>query len=269
MDTRDLTVSIRRYVQYLMAQPRLCRQVDIQIIRERTVSVIYFLCLCKVTERNLDRISTSHKRCLERVRLGTLCIGDHTCCFTITCPYVIAESIVQLLQQKRIVSFGSRQCTIVTYRSLECINSLGITTRINQSFISITSCVNFRFTCSSIFYGTDRIDEVLDIVCRRAIRIRASGNSTGRAVDLHSTAYGSAGIVTFTDTMCSITTFGSFQILDTIRDRDVAALRLPVGLLGLSATDAGTTSATCSSNNTTLDSDVSYLGATTRTDSGT
>ena len=69
--------------------------------------------------------------------------------------------------------------------------------------------------------------------------------------------------------MFSPTTFGSFQILDTIRDRDVAALRLPVGLLGLSATYTGSTSTTCSSNNTTLDSDVSYLGATTRTDSGT
>ena len=241
VDTRDLTVSIRRYVQYLMAQPRLCRQVDIQIIRERTVSVIYFLCLCKVTERNLDRISTSHKRCLERVRLGTLCIGDHTCCFTITCPYIIAESIVQLLQQKIVVSFfGSRQCTIVTYRSLECINSLGITTIISQSFISITSCVNFRFTCSSIFYGTDSIDKALDIVCCRTIYIRTIGNSTGGAVDRHGTAYGSAGIATFTYTVCSFTTFGRFQIFDTIRDSDVTALRFPTAVLCLSATDTGT-----------------------------
>ena len=98
VDTRDLTVSIRRHVQYLVAQTCLCRQVNIQIIRVRTVSVIYLISIRKVAERNLNRISTSHKRCLERVRLRTLCIGDHTCCFSITCPYVIAESIVQLLQ---------------------------------------------------------------------------------------------------------------------------------------------------------------------------
>ena len=98
VDTRDLTVSIRRYVQYLMAQTCLCRQVNIQIIRVRTVTVIYLICLRKVAERNLDRISTSHEGRLERVRLGALCIGDHTCCVTITCPYVITESIVQLLQ---------------------------------------------------------------------------------------------------------------------------------------------------------------------------
>ena len=98
VDTRDLTVAVNRYVQYLVAQPRLCRQVDIQIIRVTTVTVTYFLCLCKVTERNLDCISTTHEGSLERVRLGALCIGDHTCCVTITCPYIIAESIVQLLQ---------------------------------------------------------------------------------------------------------------------------------------------------------------------------
>ena len=98
VDTRDLTVAVNRYVQYLVAQPRLCRQVDIQIIRVTTVTVTYFLCLCKVTERNLDRISTSHKRCLERVRLGTLCIGDYTCLFAVTSPNVVTKSIVQLLQ---------------------------------------------------------------------------------------------------------------------------------------------------------------------------
>ena len=98
LDTRDLTVSIRRHVQYLVIHTCLCRQVDIQIIRVRTVSVIYLISIRKVAERNLDRISTTHKRCLERVRLRALCIGDHTCCFTITCPDVIAESVVQLLQ---------------------------------------------------------------------------------------------------------------------------------------------------------------------------
>ena len=98
VDTRDLTVSVRRYVQYLVTQTCLGRQVNIQIIRVRTVSVIYLFCLRKVTERNLNAVCTTHKSSLEGVRLRTLCIGDHTCCVTITCPYVITESIVQLLQ---------------------------------------------------------------------------------------------------------------------------------------------------------------------------
>ena len=115
VDTRDLTVCIRRHVQYLVAQTCLCRQVNIQIIRVRSVTVIDLLSLRKVAERNLDCICTSHEGCLERVRLGALCIGDHTCCFTITCPYIVAESVVQLLQD--LVDGRCRNCRSSGYQT--------------------------------------------------------------------------------------------------------------------------------------------------------
>ena len=69
--------------------------------------------------------------------------------------------------------------------------------------------------------------------------------------------------------MCSPTTFGSFQILDTIRDRDVAALRLPGGFIGLSTTDSGTISAACYSYDTAANGDITNFSATTSTDTGT
>ena len=257
-------------MQGLLTHTCLCRQVNGQVVRITAITVVALRNSGKLAKRQVNHIHTAHEGSAELLLLVATAVADDSCLCTIASPYLIAQRIVQLLQQKIVVSFfGSRQCTIVTYCSLECINSLGITTIISQSFISNTSCVNFRFTFSSIFYGTDSIDKALDIVCRRAIRIRASGNSTGRAVDRHCAADGNAGIAAFTYTVCSFTTFGRFQIFDTIRDSDVTALRFPTAVLCLSATDSGTVSAACYSYDTAANGDITNFSATTSTDTGT
>ena len=98
VDSHNLTVVVRRNVQGLLRHTRLCRQGNYQVIGEGTVAVVRLRSLCKVAERNLDLIVTTHKGSLEGVRLGALCVGNHTRCFSIACPNVVAKSGVEFCQ---------------------------------------------------------------------------------------------------------------------------------------------------------------------------
>ena len=118
---RDLTVSVHRHVQGLGTHTRLCRQVNYQGIRVSAVTVVCLADLRKGLKRQIERVRATHEGCVERVRLRTLLVADNTRVHTITGPYIVAKSVVQLLKdpllgwrQARIFCFGIGKRAVVS-----------------------------------------------------------------------------------------------------------------------------------------------------------
>ena len=102
------------------------------------------------------------------------------------------------------------QRAIVTYRSLECINGIGITTVICKRLISSTCCVYLLFASRGIYYRPDGIDQIFYIIGSRTVDKWIIRLVTGNAGNCRCTANSCSGITSLTNTVCSTATFGSF-----------------------------------------------------------
>ena len=94
MDCLDLTVAVDGYMQRLLRHTGLCRQTNGQVI---DILTTFFMLRssCKVTERDVDGIGTTHEGSTELICLITATITDHTGVCSVTGPNIVTKRCIE------------------------------------------------------------------------------------------------------------------------------------------------------------------------------
>ena len=100
MDSLDLTVAIDRYMQGLLRHTCLCRQVDGQVI-DIVTTVFMLRSSGEVSERNIDRVGTTHEGSTELISFISAAIADHTGVCAVTGPNIVTKRCIEFCQRSK------------------------------------------------------------------------------------------------------------------------------------------------------------------------